>query len=84
MDTENLMTIKQAAKELGVSENAIRNATLDGRLPFVAMFSRKLIQRADVEAYRRRSQPDGVKLRGRPRRMDRKQKATDEVVEIAK
>jgi excisionase family DNA binding protein len=72
MDTENLLTVREAAERLGVSESAVRNATLDGRLPCVSRFGRKLILTEDLEAYRRRTQPGGVKLRGRPPRTEEK------------
>lgn len=67
MDTESLMTVREAAEKIGVSENAIRNATLDGRLPFIIKFGRKLITQEAFNEYRIRTQPEGVKLRGRPR-----------------
>lgn len=68
MDTESLMTVREAAEKIGVSENAIRNATLDGRLPFIIKFGRKLITQEAFNEYRIRTQPEGVKLKGRPRR----------------
>lgn len=68
MDTESLMTIREAAEKIGVSENAIRNATLDSRLPFIVKFGRKLITLEALDEYKIRTQPEGVKLRGRPRR----------------
>jgi excisionase family DNA binding protein len=61
------LTVQDAAAALTVSESAIRNALLDGRLPFVTKYGRKLISRAEVEAYKARTQPGGVKLvKGRP------------------
>ncbi len=67
MDTETLLTVREAAAKIGVSESAIRNATLEGRLPFVMKFGRKLIPQDALTAYRRRTQPAGIKSRGRPR-----------------
>jgi len=66
METETLLTVKEAAEHLGVSESAVRNATLEGRLPFVRLYGRKLIDRQELEAYRERTQPSGVPVRGRP------------------
>ena len=66
MDTEKLLTVQEAASEIGVSQSAIRNATLQGRLPFVAKFGRKLIERDALAAYQRRTQPGGIKAKGRP------------------
>ncbi len=67
LDTETLLTVREAAAKIGVSESAIRNATLEGRLPFVAKFGRKLIEREALAAYQQRTQPGGLKPRGRPR-----------------
>ncbi len=68
MDTETLLTVKEAAQRIGVSESAIRNATLDGRLAYVVKFGRKLIEKGALDEYQVRTQPEGVKLRGRPSR----------------
>ena len=68
MDTEQYVTVRDAARELGVTESAIRNATLKGRLRFEKLFGRKLIHRLDLEDYRRRAHPAGQKSNGRPRR----------------
>jgi len=67
MDDQNYVTIQEAAANIGVTETAIRNATLDGRLPFIRKYGRKLIANDDLEAYRRRTQPLGVKTVGRPK-----------------
>lgn len=67
MDTDALLTVHEAAEKIGVSDSAIRNATLDGRLPFVVKFGRKLIERDALIEYQRRTQPDGQKSKGRPR-----------------
>lgn len=68
MDTEDLLTVREAAKRIGVSESAIRNATLEGRLAFVRKFGRKLIPQDVLAEYQGRTQPEGIKPRGRPRR----------------
>jgi excisionase family DNA binding protein len=62
-----LLTVQESAAQIGVSETAIRNATLEGRLPFVRLYGRKLIEPVALEAYRQRTQPKGVKQRGRPK-----------------
>lgn len=67
LDTETYFTVREAAARIGVSESAVRNATLKGRLSFVVKFGRKLIEREALAAYQRRTQPGGVKQRGRPR-----------------
>lgn len=66
MDTETLLTVKEAAQRIGISESAIRNATLDGRLAYVVKFGRKLVEKEALDEYQARTQPEGVKLRGRP------------------
>lgn len=65
---ETLLTVQQAAAELGVTDGAVRLALSQGRLSSVEKFGRKLIERADLDAYRQRTQPDGVKKVGRPRK----------------
>lgn len=70
MDTEDLLTVREAAIKIGVSESAVRNATLEGRLVFVRKFGRKLISRDALAEYQERTQPNGVKPLGRPQRRD--------------
>lgn len=65
---ETLLTVQQAATELGITDGAVRLALSQGRLPSIEKFGRKLIERADINAYRQRTQPDGVKKAGRPRK----------------
>ncbi len=65
---ENFLTVREAANRLGVSESAIRNATLEDRLPFVKKYGRKLIEICELESYRARTQPEGEKQRGRPKK----------------
>lgn len=72
MDTEALFTVREAAAKVGVSESAIRNATLQGRLPFVVKFGRKLIEQEAMMTYQRRTQPGGIKSKGRPQKIIRK------------
>lgn len=67
MENETFLTVQEAATSLGVSESAIRNATLEGRLPFVRRYGRKLIDKADLAAYEARTRPDGEKPKGRPK-----------------
>ena len=70
METEDYLTIQEAATELQVSDAAIRAAILEGRLPHVEKYGRKLISRADLDAYRQRTRPSGEKPKGRPRKME--------------
>ena len=67
MDAETLLAVQEAALKLGVSESAIRNATLEGRLPFVQKFNRKLIEEAALLGYQQRTQVGGDKPKGHPR-----------------
>lgn len=68
METESLLTAREAAQELGVAISTVHNAFQESRLPFVPMYGRKLISRAALEAYKKRTRPDGEKPRGRPRK----------------
>ena len=66
--TEVLITAREAAEELGVHVGTVHGAFQEGRLPFTALYGRKLISRAALDAYKKRTRPDGVKPRGRPRK----------------
>ena len=68
METDNLLTIEEAAAKIGVTVSAIRNATLEDRLPFVRLFGRKLITAEALAEYQARTQVNGVPPRGRPKR----------------
>ena len=52
---------------MGVTETAIRNAILQGRLPSERIYGRKVVATKEIEAYRLRTQPEGVKATGRPK-----------------
>jgi hypothetical protein len=58
----DMLTIQDAAREAGTTEDAVRKAILRGRLPVVLKYGRKLITRAAFETYRQGAQ------RGRPRK----------------
>ena len=66
---EVLLTAREAAAELGVHVGTVHNAFQESRLPFVALYGRKLISRADLEAYKQRTRPDGEKPKGRPHKV---------------
>lgn len=68
MENEVLLTAREAAQELGVHVGTVHNAFRESRLPFVALYGRKLISRADLDAYKRRTRPGGEKPKGRPRK----------------
>lgn len=68
MVNEVLLTARDAAEELGIHVSTVHKAFQENRLPFVAMYGRKLISRAALDAYKKRTRPDGVKPRGRPRK----------------
>ncbi len=67
MKTAEYLTIIEAAESLGVHDQSIRQAIWQGRLASVRMYGRVLVPRKDLEAYRARTRPDGVKPRGRPK-----------------
>ena len=48
MSNEVLLTAREAAEELGVHVGTVHNAFQESRLPFVALYGRKLISRADL------------------------------------
>lgn len=65
---DTFLTVQEAAASLGVTDGAIRLALSQGRLPSVKKYGRTLVARSDLDAYRRRTQPGGVKRVGRPRK----------------
>ena len=69
MKNEVLLTSREAAYELGVHTATVHKAFQEKRLPFVAMYGRKLISPADLDAYKQRTRPDGEKPKGRPRKV---------------
>ncbi len=69
METENLLTAREAAQELGIHTGTVHKAFQENRLPFVALYGRKLISRADLDDYKQRTRPDGEKPKGRPRKI---------------
>ena len=68
IENEVLLTAREAAQELGIPVGTIHNAFQESRLPFVALYGRKLISRADLEVCKMRTRPDGEKPKGRPRK----------------
>lgn len=68
IETKDYLTIQEAARELSVTDAAVRSAILKGRLNAAVMLGRKVVPRADLAAYQARTRPDGVKPIGRPRR----------------
>ncbi len=62
-ETNDLLTVQDIAAESGLTESAIRVAMRRGRVPYVLRYGRKLIPRADWEAYRQAARP------GRPRKV---------------
>jgi excisionase family DNA binding protein len=68
MEEEKLITVPEAAERLGVTQAAVRNAIHDGRIVSTSLYGKRLIAPSDLEAYRLRSQPEGEKRVGRPRK----------------
>ncbi len=69
MENEALLTAREAAAELGVHVGTVHNAFQESRLPFVALYGRKLISRAALDAYKQRTRQGGEKPKGRPRKL---------------
>lgn len=68
METQGYLTVQEVARELQVSDGAIRAAVSEGRLPSTVAFGRKLISRSDLDDYKQRTRPNGEKPKGRPRK----------------
>jgi excisionase family DNA binding protein len=63
-EKQQMLTVQDAAKDAGVKEDTVRKALAQGRLPHTVLYGRKLIDRADWEAYRANAKP------GRPKKTD--------------
>lgn len=70
MEQETLLTVEEVASVLGVNRVSVYTAIREDRLPFIKRYGKKLVRLPDLEAYKARTQPDGVKLRGRPRKTE--------------
>lgn len=66
---EDLLTVKEAAAEIGISESSVWQAIREDRLPCSTKWGRKVISRTDALTYKTRTQQDGAKPRGRPRKV---------------
>jgi predicted DNA-binding transcriptional regulator AlpA len=66
-DTD-LLTVPEVARELGITQGAIRIAIYERRLPSLEKYGRRLVARPDLNHYKQRTQPEGVKRVGRPRK----------------
>lgn len=69
MAEEKLLTVSEAASLLGVTQAAIRNAIHGNRLVNTSLYGKRLVSPADLDAYKARTQPEGVKRVGRPRKV---------------
>ena len=64
----NYITAAEAAVILDVHPATVRHAVQGGHLRAIKHFGRVLLDPADVEAYKVRTRPDGVKPTHRPPR----------------
>jgi len=62
------LTVPEAAAALGVQAVTIWTAIAEERLPAQVIYGRKVVAKSEVEAYRSRTQPEGMPLKGRPRK----------------
>ena len=69
MDGSEFLTVSEVSDFLGVGLVAVRSAIRDRRLPSQRIFGRIVVTRVDAQAYKNRTQPDGVKRVGRPRKI---------------
>lgn len=67
MDINNYMPVREAARRLDVTRQALYDAIARGGFEPVEVYGRLWISIAEIEAYERRTRPDGVKPNGRPR-----------------
>ena len=68
VNTDEYMPPGVAAKRLGIRRSALYAAIKRGHFTPVDVYGDGWLSVAEVEAYRERTQPGGVKLRGRPKK----------------
>lgn len=68
IDSDDLLTPGEAAEIIGITHHTVRTAIYEGRLPHVDIRGKKFVTKLAVEEYKARTQPDGEKPRGRPRK----------------
>ena len=69
MDEGDFLTVQDVSNFLGIGMVAVRTSIRDGRLPSQRIFGRIVVKREDAQAYKDRTQPDGVKRVGRPKKV---------------
>lgn len=65
MDTDKVVTVQEAAALLGVHQQTVREALKEGRLTGTKALGRIVLLRVDVDAYKARTQPDGLVVKHR-------------------
>ena len=56
-ENKEMLTVQDAARESGLTEDAVRKAIAQGRLPHTVLYGRKLIDRKDWNEYRETARP---------------------------
>jgi excisionase family DNA binding protein len=77
MEEKDMLTVQEVAGVLGIHQNSVYQAIQEGRLPVQEIFGRKVVNRADVEAYQQRTRIDGEKPKGRPKGSKKKDSANN-------
>ena len=67
METDELITINEAADILGVKPGSVYTAIRQDRLTCTILYGRKLLKREDVQNYMQATRPTGEKPKGRPK-----------------
>jgi len=72
MKPDNLLTITQAAELLGISKQsayqAVRRGSLVCYIQWIGWKKFVFVAIEDVQEYKKRTQPDGIKSKGRPKK----------------
>ena len=68
IETDDYVTVRQAFELLGVKAPNIHVGILRGSLAAIDPWVSFLVERASLETYRAHTQPDGMKVQGRPRK----------------
>lgn len=76
MNTNDYLTVDQAAERLGITTPAVYIAIREKRLPARRLFGRLVVHQRDLDAYQARTQADGQPRTARPGRPRKRKSQT--------
>ena len=68
IETDDYMSLREAAEEIGVTPSTLSVSILRGNLEAIKPWGSYLVLRTSAAEYKARTQPDGIPCSGRPRK----------------